>query len=91
MEDQLKNWSQDKILSGMCKTMEEQREMINNEKFGVNSMINRQAFSLNLQNVYMHQISAPQFIGECYQNETSKAYMRRLKSMKDKLEINAKK
>jgi len=69
----------------MQKTIEEQREMISLEKIGTSLKINRQAFSLNLQNVYMQQISAPQFLGECYQNTKSKEYCRKLKSMKDGL------
>ena len=83
MQDQLKYWSNDKILSVMNKNMDQQRELISNERLGENSKINRQAFSMNLANVYMEQVSAPQFIGDCYQNETAKSYHRKLQSMKD--------
>lgn len=82
IEDQLQFWSSDKILSGMKKSLEVQRELISSEKKGINLLMNRQAFSLNLQNVYMQQISAPQFVGDCYQNDIMKQKARKQQSMR---------
>ena len=82
IETQLQYWSNDKILSGLKKSLECQREFINAEKQGVRLGINRQAFSQNLENVYMQQISAPQFVGDCFQNDNMKHKAKKLQSMK---------
>jgi len=72
----------DDIFKGMQQNCSKQKDMLKNEKLGINNEYNRKAFAKNMNTCFMKQEAAPQFEFDAYQNKTRSAMSKKMKGLK---------
>ena len=82
VEEECCRYDTDDFVVKMKENFTKNREMIKNERMGISNDCNMQAYGRNIQNCYMEQESAPQFMKGAFENKTRQKYGDRLGKMK---------